>query len=176
MKKIKIRNLKVIFIILMVGLVVVYNNKTLGFVFFDKTTKYYFYSPSKEHCFTVIMHTGTLWKDYLYPHEDSGRGVYIIYGKFKGHLPNKNYVRLNYIGAIEHLYYKWETDSLYLRTMYFGIIENKLPPTVILDTKLMDYEKWGRYHADTTKFVKERLEWQKMKDDFEVLDVFNLDE
>lgn len=176
MKKIKIRNLKVIFIILMVGLVVVYNNKTLGFIFFDKTAKYYFYSPSKEHCFTVIMHTGTLWKDYLFPHEDSGRGVYIIYGKFKGHLPNKNYVRLNYIGAIEHLYYKWETDSLYLRTMYFGIIENKLPPTVILDTKLMDYEKWGRYHADTTKFVKERLEWQKMKDDFEVLDVFNLDE
>lgn len=160
----------------MVGLVVVYNNKTLGFIFFDKTAKYYFYSPSKEHCFTVIMHTGTLWKDYLFPHEDSGRGVYIIYGKFKGHLPNKNYVRLNYIGAIEHLYYKWETDSLYLRTMYFGIIENKLPPTVILDTKLMDYEKWGRYHADTTKFVKERLEWQKMKDDFEVLDVFNLDE
>lgn len=175
MSRRRLRYPRVILIVLIIGFIV-YNSKTLGFIFFDKTAKYYFYSPSKEHCFTVIMHTGTLWKDYLYPHEDSGRGVYIIYGKFKGHLPNKNYVRLNYIGAIEHLYYKWETDSLYLRTMYFGIIENKLPPTVILDTKLMDYEKWGRYHADTTKFVKERLEWQKMKDDFEVLDVFNLDE
>lgn len=166
---------RVILIVLIIGFIV-YNSKTLGYVFFDKTTKYYFHNPSMNNCFTVIVHTGTLWKDYLFPQKDSGRGVYIIYDEFKGHLPDSNYIRLNYIGAIEHLYYKWEKDSLHLRTMYFGIIENKLPSNVVLDTDLMDYEKWGRYHADTTKFVKERLEWQKMKDDFEVLDVFNLDE
>lgn len=175
MSRRRLRYPRVILIVLIIGFIV-YNSKTLGYVFFDKTTKYYFHNPSMNNCFTVIVHTGTLWKDYLFQQKDSGRGVYIIYDEFKGHLPDSNYIRLNYIGAIEHLYYKWEKDSLHLRTMYFGIIENKLPSNVVLDTDLMDYEKWGRYHADTTKFVKERLEWQKMKDDFEVLDVFNLDE
>jgi len=135
---------------------------------YDETDKEYYYDLNKEHCLTYILYTG----DYRKPFDNNGRGIYVMPYKFGGFLPDTNYIRLSYGGAIENLYYKWQGDTLFLRTMDYGIKENKLSPKVVLDRKMLDYERWGRYR-DTTQVMDEYLEWKKMKAEYSVIKKFN---
>ena len=144
----------------------IYNNDVLGLLCFDKTKKEYYNTPNEEHCLTVIRYTGNVWKNN--PLDDDRRGIYIMPYKFCGHLPDTNYIRLNYVGAIENLYYKWQGDTLYLRTMDYGVKDDKLSSTVVLVRKMMDYERWGRYH-DTTQVMEQYLEWKRMKAEYSVI-------
>lgn len=127
---------------------------------FEETDKEYYYDSNKKHCLTYMLYTGDF--------EGNRRGIYIMPYKFEGFLPDSNYIRLSYIGAIENLYFKWQDDTLYIRTMDYGIIDNKLPSTVVLDREIMDYERWGRYH-DTTRVMDQYLEWKKMKAEYSVI-------
>ena len=88
--------------------------------------------------------------------------------KFCGHLPDTNYIRLNYVGAIENLYYKWQGDTLYLRTMDYEVKDDKLSSSVVLDRKMMDYERWGRYY-DTIQVMEQYLRWKRMKAEYSVI-------
>lgn len=146
----------------------IYESDIGGLFFFNKTNKEYYNESNGKHCLTVIRYTGNIWKGNLQPHEDDGRGLYILPYKFWGHLPDINYVRLEYIGAIEDIYYKWQNDTLYLRTMDYGIIDNKLSSMVVLDRERLDYERWGRY-CDTTQVMEQYLEWKKMKAEYSVI-------
>ena len=155
-----------LFIIVCMGCI--YNNDVLGLFFFDKTKKEYYDEPNGNRCLAVIRYTGNIWKNNSHSLDDDGRGIYVIPYKFCGHLPDTNYIRLNYIGAIENLYYKWQGDALYIRTMDYGMIDNKLPSTVVLDKEMMDYERWGRYH-DTIRVMDQYLEWKRMKAEYSVI-------
>ena len=148
-----------------------------GFFLFNRTVKNYYYDTedSKGHCLTVIFHTGILWTLLTYgPEEDFGEGIYLIPYKFKGALPKDNYIRLNYIGAIFPIYYKWSNDTLHLRIPFWGIIKNKLSSKVVVDEEPLSYERWGRYDSDTTRNVKERQEWLQMKKEYRSFDRYDL--
>lgn len=140
-----------------------------GFFLFNRTKKNYYYDKKDQesHCLTAIFYTGTLWDIFTSePMEDIGAGIYLIPYKFKGALPKKNYIRLNHIGAIFPIYYKWSNDTLHLRIYGWGIIENKLSPEIKIDKNPLDYERWGMYDSDTTRNVKERQEWLQMEKEY----------
>lgn len=140
-----------------------------GFFLFNRTEKNYYYDTESQtgNCLTAIFHTGLLWDMFTIESvEEIGAGIYLIPYKFKGALPKKDYIRLNYIGAIDSIYYKWSNDTLHLRIPFWGIIENKLSSKVKLYTEPLSYERWVRYDPDTTRNVKERQEWLQMKKEY----------
>lgn len=173
MKQIIKGRIRIISLIMIIGGVFYYS--PWGFLLFNRTEKNYFYESEgqKGHCLTAIFHTGLLWDIVTgEPLKDNGEGIYLIPYKFKGALPKKDYIRLNYIGAIFPIYYKWNNDTLYLRIFGWGIIENKLTSKVKVYTEPLDYEKWGR--SDTTRFVKERQEWLQMKKEYRSFSRYDL--
>lgn len=160
-----------------VFMMVVFYYSPIGFRLFNRTEKNYYYDGNgkKEHCLTAISHTGTFWDLWIADfQEDIGQGIYLIPYKFKGALPDKNYIRLSYIGNDNPIYYKWENDTLYLRIPYWKILENKLSPTVVLDTHPLNYERWGMFDSDTTRNVKDRQEWRQMKMEYKSFDKYDL--
>jgi hypothetical protein len=138
-----------------------------------ETDKVYYYDSNKEYCITIITYPGNFeepyeydgYGEYIRPYR---QGTYVMPYKFDGFLPDTNYIRLDYIGAIDDLYYKWQDDTLYFRTMDYGIIDNQLSSKVVLDSKKLDYERWGRYR-DTTLVMDQYLEWKKMKAEYSVI-------
>jgi len=167
----KIRNIKsvcrILFVVLIIGGIYY---SPFGVLFY-RTEKNYFYDTEAEqgHCLTAIFHTCFLWEEPL-----ETAGIYLIPYKFKGVLPKDNYIRLNYIGAIFPIYYKWSNDTLHLRIPFWGIIENKLSSKVVVDEEPLFYEKCGRYDSDTTRNVKERQEWLQMKKEYRSFDRYDL--
>lgn len=161
--KMRIRNKKcicwVLFTVLILGGIYY---SPFGELFYRTEKNYYYDTENQEgHCLTAILHAGFLWDEPL-----ENTGIYLIPYKFKGVLPEKDYIRLNYIGAIFPIYYKWSNDTLHLRIPFWGIIENKLSSKVKLYTEPLSYERWVRYDPDTTRNVKERQEWLQMKKEY----------
>lgn len=164
---------RIAFIVLLI--VIIYQSP-LGYIFFDKTVKNYFYVNRQKNCLTAIIYNGNILKGIISDYQrDDGMGLYLIPKKFLGQLPEQDYIRLSYIGNDSPIYYKWINDSLYLRIPEWKIIENKLPPTVVLDTLWMDYERWGMYDSDTTRNTKQYLEWQKMKNKYKSFSKYDLE-
>lgn len=148
----------------------------LGEPLMGKTNKHYFCDDKHRIIFTVILFTGTIWKSEIKVNEknglayfENGMGLYLIPGKFTGRLPNQNYVRMDYRGDnLEPIYYKYSNDSLFFRIPYRNddIIENKLPGNVILDSLILNYERYGRCYKDTTQIIEEYREWKKMRNEY----------
>ena len=175
MKIKKKRRNRLILLAILIGGVFYYS--PWGFYLFNRTEKNYYYDTENQKgpCLTAIFHTGILWDMFTIESvEEIGAGIYLIPYKFKGVLPKDNYIRLNYIGAIFPIYYKWSNDTLHLRIPFWGIIKNKLSSKVVVDEEPLSYERWGMYDSDTTRNVKERQEWLQMKKEYRSFDRYDL--
>lgn len=128
---------------------------------FSGVWRNYIYDETGTRCFTVISHIDdtTVYNGRIYK-----RGLYITPQKLRRGFPDSNYICLDYLGAIEPIYYKWENDSLHLRLTLWrkSIIENKLSNEVVLDTMPIRREFWYESMLkDSVYFKEEYLEWKR---------------
>lgn len=173
-------------ILIVALLVAVIYYSPFGEELFGRTIKNYFYDDNnKDNVLTAILYTGLIWSNEskVLPNSrlgmtyiDNGMGLYLIPGKFRGRLPEKNYIRLDYRNDDTPIYYRWANDTLWLRIAGWKalIIENKLSSNVILDSLSMYYERYGMYDRDTTRNVKERLEWKEMRSKYKSFNTYDL--
>ena len=173
-------------ILIVILIVVVIYYSPFGEELFGRTIKNYFYDENnKKNVLTAILYTGLIWSNEskVLPNSrlgmtyiDNGMGLYLIPGKFKGRLPEKNYIRFDYRGDDTPIYYRWANDTLWFRIpgWEYRIIENKLFLNVMLDTLRLRYEQYGTPERDTTRNVKERLEWKEMRSRHKSFSKFDL--
>lgn len=124
----------------------------------------YVYDKTGKKCLTVIcnINDSTTYNGKVYR-----RGLYLTPQKLRRGFPDSNYIRLDYIGAIFPLYYKWKNDTLYLRVGEWRVLENHLSDKSVLDTVVLNYEKWGINGHDSLNHWEDYLEWKKMREEYD---------